>query len=152
MAISTKSSVKIEQTGFHSIEMAGIAEIPQWSQPTTQVDTQFTYAFETFFHPFVGELISILNRGTLADMMNPETLNGLTDATFFKQFYKPNPDPMPTVNIPDDHHPLPVKKSTSASAGRTPSTTGRCCSTFRSVWRCISARTSASRRRAAGFT
>jgi hypothetical protein len=105
--MSTKSSVSIQETGFHSIETAGIAEIPQWSQPTTQEDTQFTYGFETFFHPFVGELISILNRGTLADMMNPETLNGLTDTKFFKQFYKPNPDPMPTVNIPPDH--LPVK-------------------------------------------
>ena len=111
MAISNKSSLWAQQTGFHSIEMAAIAEIPQWLQLTSQADTQFTYGFETFFHPFVGELISILNRGTLADMMNPETLNGLTDPAFFKQFYKPNPDPMPTVNIPDDPlHPLPAKK------------------------------------------
>src|SRR5579864_2394734 len=109
MAISTKFTVDIQETGFHSIDTVGIlAAVPQWSQPIILDDTQFTYGFETFFHPFVGELISILNRGTLPDMMNPETLNGLTDATFFKQFYKPNPDPLLTVNIPDDH--LPVKK------------------------------------------
>ncbi len=98
----TTSAVFLKESGFHSQEIAGFVLNPQ-GQPTTHQDAKFTYTFETFFHPFVGKLIATLNQGTLADMMNPKTLNGLTDAAFFKQFYKPNPDPMPTVNIPDDH-------------------------------------------------
>jgi hypothetical protein len=35
-------------------------------------DTQFTYTFENFFHPFVGELVSRLNRQSLPGMLNAE--------------------------------------------------------------------------------
>src|SRR5438105_3191950 len=33
-------------------------------------DTQFTYTFENFSHPFVGELVSRLNRQSLPGMLN----------------------------------------------------------------------------------
>lgn len=62
-------------------------------------DTQFTYTFENFFHPFVGELIGQLNKGPLAGMLDPvflEKLSGKvqnppdsdTFFTYFKAFYQ----------------------------------------------------------------
>jgi Tc toxin complex TcA C-terminal TcB-binding domain len=56
---------------------------------------QFTYTFENFFHPFVGELIQQLNKKSLAEMLDPEFLAGLdrtsdadkaTPDSFFKLF------------------------------------------------------------------
>src|SRR4051794_24222691 len=35
-------------------------------------DTEFTYTFENFFHPFVGELISQLNTNSLSGIFDPE--------------------------------------------------------------------------------
>jgi hypothetical protein len=114
--MTTKSSV-VEEMGFHSQEISEFFLNPQ-GQPGSHPDTKFTYTFETFFHPFVGELIATLNQGTLADMMNPETLHKLTDSTFFKRFYLPNPDPSPTVDIPDTpDSPLPSKRIDVSSGG-----------------------------------
>ena len=53
-------------------------------------DTEFTYTFENFFHPFVGELITQLNRNSLPGMLDPNFLQGLNEspaATFFDTFY-----------------------------------------------------------------
>src|SRR6266851_10040970 len=113
MTTSVKLSV-VEQTGFHGQEIAGFVLTPQ-GQPTSHPDAKFTYTFETFFHPFVGELIATLNHGTLADMLNPETLHKLKDTSFFKDFYLPNPDGSPTVDIPDSS--LPEKRIDVSSAG-----------------------------------
>src|SRR5215467_4492425 len=38
----------------------------------------FTYSFEPFFHPFVGDLLGHLNRTSLAETLAPEFLAGLT--------------------------------------------------------------------------
>ncbi len=40
-------------------------------------DTQFTYTFENFFHPFVGELIAKLNRDSLSGMLDAKWQDGL---------------------------------------------------------------------------
>ena len=38
----------------------------------------FTYEFENFFHPFVAQLIKQLNQASVADMLSPDFLKGLT--------------------------------------------------------------------------
>src|SRR5258708_32018455 len=45
-------------------------------------DTQFDYTFENYFHPFVGELISKLNR---------DSLPGMLDATWQESLKTPDP-------------------------------------------------------------
>src|SRR6266436_5056274 len=40
-------------------------------------DTQFSYRFENFFHPFVGELIAKLNRDSLPGMLDATWQDGL---------------------------------------------------------------------------
>src|SRR5262249_31004695 len=52
--------------------------------------TECTYAFENFFHPFVGELNAQLNRASLPGMLDPNFLQGLNQsltARFFDTFY-----------------------------------------------------------------
>ena len=62
-------------------------------------DTKFTYTFENFFHPFVGELIAKLNRDSLPGMLDPVFHEGLSQKidnppksdtffTYFKDFYQ----------------------------------------------------------------
>ena len=51
-----------------------------------------TLKFENFFHPFVGELIDQLNRNSVAGLLDPKSLEQLTDTKFFDTFYtKPDP-------------------------------------------------------------
>jgi hypothetical protein len=52
-----------------------------------QQDTAFSYSFENFFHPFVGELIEQLNRKSLAGMLDPAFQAGLADPAFFDTLY-----------------------------------------------------------------
>jgi hypothetical protein len=54
----------------------------------SEPDTEFTYQFDNFFHPFVGELIGQLNRNSLPGMLDPDFLQGLSDPNFFDGFYK----------------------------------------------------------------
>src|SRR6266849_2758924 len=85
----------VSATGYH--EQATIASTKQW--PTTgswQLD--FTYTFRNFFHPFVGELISRLNQGDLADVMDASWQDSLQQ-DFFQHLYNPNPDPSNLVNV-----------------------------------------------------
>jgi hypothetical protein len=67
--------------------------------PVSHVGTQFTYTFENFFHPFIGELIGKLNRGSLPAMMDATWQDSLKTADpnthpekdFFHLLYNPNP-------------------------------------------------------------
>ncbi len=54
-------------------------------------DTQFTYTFENFFHPFVGELISKLNRDSLPCMLAGQ-LDPALNQDFFQALYNPTED------------------------------------------------------------
>jgi hypothetical protein len=47
---------------------------------------EFTYTFENFFHPFVGELIEKLNKDSLPGMLDPNFQQGLA-TEFFNDFY-----------------------------------------------------------------
>jgi Tc toxin complex TcA C-terminal TcB-binding domain len=53
---------------------------------TERQDIEFTYTFENFFHPFVGELIQKLNKDSLPGLLDPKYHQSLkTD--FFNTFY-----------------------------------------------------------------
>jgi hypothetical protein len=54
-------------------------------------DTQFTYDFLNFFHPFVGELIRKLNRDSLPGLMDADWQDSL-QKLFFDDLYHPSPD------------------------------------------------------------
>ena len=58
---------------------------------TERQDTQFTYTFENFFHPFVGELIEKLNKESLPGLLDPNFHQELADkfGKFFESFYSP---------------------------------------------------------------
>jgi hypothetical protein len=55
-------------TSFHDRVMADHTKAVTFS--FGRWDTQFTYTFENFFHPFVGELIAKLNRGSLSSILD----------------------------------------------------------------------------------
>lgn len=50
-------------------------------------DIAFTYKFENFFHPFIGELIQKLNRESLPGLLAPKYHQDL-ETKFFDTFYK----------------------------------------------------------------
>jgi hypothetical protein len=70
--------------GFHDALAASQAEVV----PNENTDTKFNYTFENFFHPFVGELISKLNRDSLSGMLDARWQDGLKQP-FFEAFYHP---------------------------------------------------------------
>jgi hypothetical protein len=89
------------KTGYHYQATAA-----QWSSITFgHGDTQFDYVFENFFHPFVGELISKLNRDSLPGLMDAtwqdqlKTADPNTDPArdFFHQLYHPSADSLVQV-------------------------------------------------------
>jgi hypothetical protein len=69
------------EIGFHAHSDAvyGLG----WTYTT---ETGFTYRFENFFHPFVGQLLEKLNKTSIAGMLDPEFHDGL-EAPFFSSFY-----------------------------------------------------------------
>lgn len=70
-------------SGFH--DRALVAE---WLPISTgHWDTKFRYRYENFFHPFVGELLAQLNRGSLADVMDAAWQKSLKE-DFFENFYQ----------------------------------------------------------------
>jgi Tc toxin complex TcA C-terminal TcB-binding domain len=82
------------QIEFHGVSDTGTIVNRQIYNTSSQ-DIEFTYTFENFFHPFVGELIQQLNKKSLAEMLDPSFLAGLdrssdtdkvTPNSFFKLF------------------------------------------------------------------
>jgi hypothetical protein len=69
------------QVGFHDIH-----EAFQVAQMTPTKDTKFTYTFENFFHPYVGELIGKLNTSSLAGFLDPNYHQSLSQV-FFTNYY-----------------------------------------------------------------
>lgn len=57
------------KVGFHDYALAS----KNWSVVLGHYDTKFSYRFDNFFHPFVGELVAKVNR---------ESLEGVLDATW----------------------------------------------------------------------
>ena len=54
---------------------------------TDREETGFSYTFENFFHPFVGELIQQLNQKSLPGMLDAKYHKGLEE-DFFNDFYQ----------------------------------------------------------------
>src|SRR5438046_6540717 len=78
--------------GFHDQSVAKLARgisLGHW-------DTQFTYTFQNFFHPFVGELIAKLNRDSLPGMLDPAWQDSLKQ-DFFTALYHPTEDTLVQV-------------------------------------------------------
>ena len=73
-------------TQFHDMNISAVFNdyLGEW---VNKQDVQFTYTFDNFFHPFVGELIDQLNRKSLAGLFDPEFHQALRDTTFFDNFY-----------------------------------------------------------------
>src|SRR5216684_5592865 len=79
--------------GFHEKSM-----VDKWSNISLGYwDTQFTYTFRNFFHPFVGELVSRLNQKSLAGVTDPKWQANL-DQPFFDALYKPSNTKVVHVN------------------------------------------------------
>src|SRR5438552_15582090 len=72
-------------------------------------DTEFTYTFENFFHPYVGELIAKLNKESLAGLLDPNFHKALA-TPFFEDFYTAlnsnvvafDPFPKKEIDLNDD--------------------------------------------------
>ena len=61
------------QFGFHNIHDANLQVRPL---VTWREDTEFTYTFENFFHPFVGELIETAQQGVAAGVARRQIPSG----------------------------------------------------------------------------
>ena len=59
-------------------------------------DTNYTYTFENFFHPFVGRLIKRLNRESLPGLMDPKWQADQT-TPFFNDLYHPHNDNLTAI-------------------------------------------------------
>src|SRR6266700_5521354 len=71
--------------GFHDLLVASRGSTVSLGHSATQ----FTYTFENFFHPFVGELIAKLNRDSLPGMLDATWQEKELVEHFFKDFYSP---------------------------------------------------------------
>ena len=92
--------------GFHDALAASQAE----AIPNGNTDTKFNYTFENFFHPFVGDLISKLNRESLSGMLDAKWQDSLKQP-FFEALYNPaNSELVQVESFPkeidvDEHRP-----------------------------------------------
>ncbi len=77
--------------GFHLANDLSTISGVQASQPTpsTVIPVNYfpSYDFHNFYHPLVGRLISELNKGSVADMLNPEFLQSIA-SDFFTADYQ----------------------------------------------------------------
>src|SRR5262249_51960580 len=79
--------------GFHDLPAAGLGSRVSLGRS----DWQFTYRFQNFLHPFIGELIAKLNTDSLPGMFDPTWQDGLKQG-FFNTFYNPTEDRLVQVN------------------------------------------------------
>jgi hypothetical protein len=78
---------------FHDYTLSAGRGVVAWSW-----QTRFTYTFENFFHPFIGELISKLNRESLPGVMDATWQDGLK-RDFFDALYNPTQDNLARVEF-----------------------------------------------------
>lgn len=80
--------------GYHESSQA--SQMLQWGG-TYHWDTQFDYTFQNFFHPYVGRMISKLNKESLPGMLDARWQAGLK-TPFFESLYKPKKPPLVHVD------------------------------------------------------
>jgi hypothetical protein len=74
----------MKYAGYHAyIDAVSITTAVQ-----TRPEARFAYTFDNFFHPFVGELVEKLNKGSLADIFDPVYQKNLSEI-FFPTSYPP---------------------------------------------------------------
>ncbi len=93
--------MKTSLSGFHLSH--DVKTVVEWTG--TQVD-RFDYTFENFYHPLVGELIKLVNERSVAEMLDPTTLEQLAKP-FFDTDYKVNPSTNDSVLV---EQPYPQKE------------------------------------------
>ena len=92
-------STPIPLYSFHDLAIGSFAITSGIAGDTYKVshqDTQFTYTFENFFHPFIGELIAKLNRDSLSGMLDAKWQDALKQ-DFFATLYNPTQDELVQV-------------------------------------------------------
>ncbi len=72
--------------GFHDVGIKYATELVKQKS-----DAKFSYTFENFFHPYVGELIARLNRHSLPGVMDAKWQKDL-EKKFFDDLYHPTKD------------------------------------------------------------
>lgn len=82
-------------TSFHDQAIAINAKVASFWQK--HEETQFTYTFENFFHPFIGELIAKLNKESLPGVLDAKWQDSLKQ-DFFKTLYNPAENDLVHVN------------------------------------------------------
>ena len=96
--------------GMHSDEDVKMVSSAN-AKATTAFQPDFTYEFDNFFHPLVGDLIERLNKESLADFFDPKFLKGL-GTKFFKDFYDVLPN---SAQFNLLHHPKEIDVSIGGS-------------------------------------
>lgn len=89
------ASPTIAMIGFHAYQDALATQLG-WV--VYNQEPEYTYTFENFFHPFVGELIEKLNKGSLKDMLDPKFQQNLA-TNFFSSFYGLQPSNQVKINF-----------------------------------------------------
>lgn len=84
----------LSKTDFHSYKDYEVATHPGLVK--YKQESEVTYSFENFFHPFVGELIEELNKESLPGMLDPAFHAGLK-SDFFATFYALQTGPLVKV-------------------------------------------------------
>jgi hypothetical protein len=76
-----------------------------------QVD-QFTYTFENFFHPFVGQLIAQLNQTSVAGMLDPGFLQNLVAQAAIPDFFTTDYTLLTGNSVAINHSPKSIDVAT----------------------------------------
>lgn len=74
------------RVGFHALHDLQITRAPVASK--IRIRSEYSYKFENFFHPFVGEMIERLNEGEIKGVLDPNFVASLRQ-DFFQAAYAP---------------------------------------------------------------
>jgi hypothetical protein len=85
----------LTKIGYHALNDYNI--VSRRGYWTYTQESEFTYTFTNFFHPFVGELLEQLNKESLPGMLDP-AFQGSLKADFFTTFYTPHVGDLVKVN------------------------------------------------------
>ncbi len=73
-----------------------------------KIADQFTYTFENFFHPFVGELIGQLNQSSFAGLLDPTFLQKLATDASTPDFFTTDYIPLTSETVQINHFPKEI--------------------------------------------
>ena len=99
-------------SGFHDTWAGGY--VAQYSP--SHWDRKFTYTFENFFHPFIGELVQRLNQKSLPGVLDASWQNSLKTADPITQplqdFFNLQYHPVKTSTVAVEHFPKQIDLTT----------------------------------------